>query len=233
MPAVILAAIILLALQTHAIAADPEPDAVTYISRGDAWLDKKEYDKAITNYGEAIRLDPNNPWAYINRVPPGSTRRTTTKPSPITTRPSASMPTIPGLTSTGVPLGPTRRTTTKPSPITTKPSASIQIMPRLTTTAVQLGSTRRTTTKPSPITTRPFASMPIIAWAYVNRGPLGPTRRTTTKPLPITTKPFASIRMLPTWRSNLAEAHLKRGKALLDRNDADNAIADFERSHSP
>ena len=27
----------------------------------------KEYDKAIADYTEAIRLDPNDAWAYFNR----------------------------------------------------------------------------------------------------------------------------------------------------------------------
>ena len=32
-----------------------------------AWSDKKEYDKAIADYNEAIRLDPKDANAYINR----------------------------------------------------------------------------------------------------------------------------------------------------------------------
>ena len=30
--------------------------------------DKKEYDKAIADYNEAIRLDPKDPWLYFNRA---------------------------------------------------------------------------------------------------------------------------------------------------------------------
>lgn len=42
-----------------------EPDWFT--SRGILWQDKKEYDKAIADYSEAIRLDPENGIAYGNR----------------------------------------------------------------------------------------------------------------------------------------------------------------------
>jgi tetratricopeptide (TPR) repeat protein len=32
-----------------------------------AWYDKGEYDKAIKDYDEAIRLDPSDPQAFSNR----------------------------------------------------------------------------------------------------------------------------------------------------------------------
>jgi tetratricopeptide (TPR) repeat protein len=48
--------------------ADENPkDASAYINRGLAWMDKKEYDKAIADYNEAIRLKPKDAFAYINR----------------------------------------------------------------------------------------------------------------------------------------------------------------------
>jgi tetratricopeptide (TPR) repeat protein len=42
-------------------------DAEASLKRGNAYYDKKDYDKAISDYTEAIRLDPNNSWAYNNR----------------------------------------------------------------------------------------------------------------------------------------------------------------------
>jgi lipoprotein NlpI len=36
-------------------------------SRGDAWCDKEEYDKAIVDFNEAIRLDPKFAFPYNNR----------------------------------------------------------------------------------------------------------------------------------------------------------------------
>ena len=44
----------------RAIRLDPE-NAGAFNNRGIAWYDKKEYDKAIADYNEAIRLDPKSP----------------------------------------------------------------------------------------------------------------------------------------------------------------------------
>jgi len=41
---------------TKAIANKPR--AVDYFARGNAWFEKNQYDKAIADFGEAIRLDP-------------------------------------------------------------------------------------------------------------------------------------------------------------------------------
>ena len=44
-----------------------EPTARTYISRGNALTNKKEYGKAISDFDKAILLDPTNASAYHNR----------------------------------------------------------------------------------------------------------------------------------------------------------------------
>ena len=41
--------------------------ALAYNGRGFAWCDKKDYDKAIADYDEAIRLDPKFASAHFNR----------------------------------------------------------------------------------------------------------------------------------------------------------------------
>ena len=74
---------------------------------------KKEYDKAIEDYTEAIRLDPKYAAASTTGATPTATRRSTTRPSRTTPRPSASTPRIATATSTGG--SPTaRRSTARP-----------------------------------------------------------------------------------------------------------------------
>jgi len=41
--------------------------AARYIERGDAYIEKKNYDRAIADYSEAIRLNPNDDAAYKKR----------------------------------------------------------------------------------------------------------------------------------------------------------------------
>ena len=42
-------------------------NAVGYFSRGNGWLGKKEYGRAIADYNEAIRLDPKHVMAHNNK----------------------------------------------------------------------------------------------------------------------------------------------------------------------
>jgi tetratricopeptide (TPR) repeat protein len=46
-----------------------KPDyADAYLNRGSVYHDKKEYDKAVSDYSEAIRLNPNYALAYGSRA---------------------------------------------------------------------------------------------------------------------------------------------------------------------
>ena len=75
-------------------------------SRGYAWIEKEEYDKAIADFNEAIRLDPKNAHAILPAAAtPGTRRRSTTRPSPITPRPSGSIPRTPAPTSAAASSG--------------------------------------------------------------------------------------------------------------------------------
>ena len=49
-----------------AIRLDPK-GTLTFKNRGDAYMNKGDYDRAIADYNEAIRLDPNNALAFCNR----------------------------------------------------------------------------------------------------------------------------------------------------------------------
>jgi tetratricopeptide (TPR) repeat protein len=41
--------------------------AELYIQRGNAWYNKQDYNKAITDYDKAIEFNPNYELAYYNR----------------------------------------------------------------------------------------------------------------------------------------------------------------------
>jgi tetratricopeptide (TPR) repeat protein len=41
--------------------------ARAYVSRGDAYDDKEDYDRAIADYNQAIQLDPKDAGAYFSR----------------------------------------------------------------------------------------------------------------------------------------------------------------------
>ena len=101
---------------------------------------KKEYDKAIADYDEAIRLDPKvrhgvqQPGQRLVRqggVRQGHRRLRRGHPA----RPRTS----PRPTTTGATPGRPRRSTTRPSPTTTRPSGSTRRMPRPTTTGPGCG----------------------------------------------------------------------------------------------
>jgi tetratricopeptide (TPR) repeat protein len=44
-----------------------KPTAFAYQSRGRAWAERQEYDKALADFEAALKLDPNAPSAYANR----------------------------------------------------------------------------------------------------------------------------------------------------------------------
>ena len=49
---------------TAAVALSPDSPGAN-VARGNSWADKKEYDEAIADYDQAIRLDPNFATAHI------------------------------------------------------------------------------------------------------------------------------------------------------------------------
>ena len=78
----------------EAIRLDPQ-NVRAFVFRAFAWSDKKDYDKAIRDADEAIRLNPNDAVVFIGRGTYGMARRTTTRRSATTMRPSASIPGVP------------------------------------------------------------------------------------------------------------------------------------------
>src|SRR6516225_9170284 len=72
------------------------------VSRGNAYLGQGKFDKAISDYNDAIRLNPNNAAAYYGRGNAYPANVSSTKQSGTTTRRSASFRTMPLRTSTVV-----------------------------------------------------------------------------------------------------------------------------------
>ena len=105
-------------------------DAIAYWNRGGATSEKGDYDKAIADYTEAIRLDPNYALAYFNRGVAYEKRATTTRPSRTSPRPSGSTRITPWRTTTGALLTTVRATWTRQSQISARPSGSIQTKQR-------------------------------------------------------------------------------------------------------
>ena len=84
----------------QAIKLDPK-FAPSYLNRGLLWQAKKDYDRAIADFDQAIRLAPDNAAAVNARgLMLRHSRASSTAPSPISTAPSRSNPTMPTITTT-------------------------------------------------------------------------------------------------------------------------------------
>lgn len=67
--------------------------ANAYYFRGSAKFGKSDFDGAIGDYGQALRIDPADPTISTAAPPPTKPRRTSTARSPTTTKPSRPVPT--------------------------------------------------------------------------------------------------------------------------------------------
>ena len=194
-----------------------------YDGRGYAWCDKKEYDKAIADYTEAIRLDPEIRRRLLQPRQRLDGRRTnTTRPSPITPRPSGSIPKSAALRQPRQCLVPTRRSTTRPSPIYTE---AIRLDPEVrsapTTTAARPGSSKKEYDKAIADYTEAIRLDPKYAVRlHEPRQRSGSKKRNTTRPSPIYTE---AIRLDPKF----GLAYSNRGLAWHDKKEYDKAIADY------
>ena len=64
-------------------------------NRSRIWLEKKDYEKALADLDEAIRLDARITAPTSTEVSPGEKSRNTSRRSPISMRPLASIPRMP------------------------------------------------------------------------------------------------------------------------------------------
>ena len=98
---------------------------------GPSWGARSEYDSAIADFSEAIRLDPRSVHCLLRPGHCLGPRRRTIRRSPTTARPSISTRITPGLSTAGVMPTGRRETTTRPSPTTRKRSVSTRLGPFL------------------------------------------------------------------------------------------------------
>jgi hypothetical protein len=152
-----------------------KPDyADAFNNRGIARSDKGDLEGALHDYNEVIRLKPDHANAFNNR---GIARRdkgdleagSDSKMSHhlearcrITTRPSASNPTMPMPSTTGALRGATKATWRARCTITTRPSASNPTMPMPSIAGALRGAPKATWRARCRITTRPSASNPTM-----------------------------------------------------------------------
>ena len=84
---------------TEAIRLDPENDSA-YADRANVWFERREFDKALADLDDGSSASiPRTRWSTTLAPASGSTRRTTTRPSPTWTRRSGSSPERPATAS--------------------------------------------------------------------------------------------------------------------------------------
>ena len=122
-------------------------------NRGRGSFNRKDYDRAIADYGEAIKLSPKDAWAFAHRCEAYESKRTTTRPLRIAPRRSRSIRNMAG------------PTTTVASPIT-----------------VCMNTTQRWPTMPRRSGSIPGTCGPMPAAAWRGRKRVNSTRRSPISP---------------------------------------------------
>ena len=100
--------------------------AFAFNNRGIAYQNKGQYDRAIQDYGQAIKLDPNFAQAFVNRGFAYAIKAQTTAPWKTTTTRSSSIRIPPKLSTIAATLTWLKANTTAPSKTTIKRSSSIR-----------------------------------------------------------------------------------------------------------
>ena len=146
-------------------------NADAFINRGLVHYAKKGHDRAIADYSEAIRLDPNNSMPFNNRglVHYGKKGQPTGL-LPTTTRQSSSIRRTQSPLTTGAMLMRKKATPTGPSPTTTRRSGSIQVMPNAFTTGAMLMRAKGDTDRAIADYSEAIRLKPDYARAFCNRG---------------------------------------------------------------
>ena len=207
----------------EAIRLDPKgwhPPTTTGAQPGGA---KKDFDKAIADYDECIRLDPKDAMAYNNRGRPGKPRRTTTRPSPTMTKPSASIPRSQGLQQPGRCLGRKEGCTTRPSPTSPRRSGSIPTCPAYNNRG-SAWSQKKDYDKAIADYNEAIRLDPTYATGLLQPGPVPGTAKKELR------QGHRRLQRGHPARSKYALAYSNRGDAGYAKKDYDKAIADYNEA---
>ena len=198
--------------------------AIAYNNRGDAWTRQEGLRQG---HRRLQRGHPARSQVRSGVQQPGQrlagTRRTTTRPSPTTARPSGSIPSMPSPTTTEARLAGQEGLRQGHRRLQRGHPARSGDRTRLQQPGQRLAGQERATTRPSPTTTKPSGSIPRTPSLTTTGALPGTTRRTTTGPSPTTTRPSGSI-------PRIALAYNDRGGAWYYKQDYDKAIADFNEA---
>ena len=196
-----------------------------YHNRGIAWGEKKEYDKAIADFDEAIRLDPKDAVAYNNRGIAWHDKREYDKAiadytEAIRLDPEARR----RVHATGAIAWYAKEEYDKAIADYTE---AIRLDPkrcrRLHQPRRSPGGPRRSTTRPSPTTRGHPARSQGCRCVPQPRAMPGSRRRSTTRPSRTSTRPSDSTRRTPS-------AYNNRGVAWQPKKEYDKAIADYSEA---
>ena len=142
---------------------------MAYRHRGQRLVSEGRFDRAIADFDEAIRLDPEDAAAYATAAPPGRQKQEFDKAIADYDEAIRLDPERRQAYNNRGTAGPNEGNTTRPSPTSTRPSGSIPRPPRRTEPGRRLAR-KRDSTGPSPTSTRRSGSIPRYAWAYCCRG---------------------------------------------------------------
>ena len=171
--------------------------AKTYFMWGNTKSDLGDYKGAITDYTQAIRLNPDHAKHTTIAELRRATSVNTSPPSQIMISPSASILIMPKHTTIAELRRANSVNTSPPSQIMISPSASILIMPGHTTIAELRRATSVNTSPPSQIMISPSASILIMPMHTTIAELRSTTSVNTSPPSQIMISPSASILMMP------------------------------------
>ncbi len=177
-----------------------------HVHPGDSWLNSElgkvltalnDHEGAVRFCTAAVASQPRSAGAAIISAMPCATRRSWTRPSPATARPSSLAPNTPSHTTTWVSPSTKRGASKGPSPSTAERSSSTRNSPTPTAISASPCESRRSCPRPSTLTTRPSSSARIMPAHTTTSATPCATRRSCPRPSTLTTRPSSSPRNSP------------------------------------